>query len=141
MSDSYYAWRNPRHVLPVENFDSPSLHHRSAWVPREIAALVVPRMAGFPRKLSPADIRDAIRRGTFDDDECAYFRELFQSLDAYRVRVFQVYGGISRYELARALIAADVDCPLVCEWMNCHVPGYVSTLEHHRTWDTGRARA
>ena len=136
MSD-YFAWRRPRSVLPLENFDIPELHHRAALVPVKIEALTEPRTAGQSYRPSPERIRDAIRDGMFDATMLGYLSELFQSFTPYDVRLFQVYGGITRYELARAMIAAGITRPVLCEWMNGHVPGYESTLDHHCTWDMG----
>ena len=138
MVPDYYAWRRPRAVLPLENFDIPALHQRESLVPDKIAALTAPRMAGHPHKPTPAQIRDTICLGEFDDVDRSYFRELLQSYDPFEARLFQVYGGITRYELARTMIAARVDQPLLCEWMNCHVPGYESTLDPCLVWDSGR---
>ena len=133
----YYSWRLPRKVLALANFDIPALHQREPLVPAKIRGLTAPRMAGHLHKPDPFQIRDTIRKGDFDDVERGYFRELLQSFDPFDARMFQVYGGITRYELARTMIAARITQPLLCEWMNCHVPGYESTLDHHRTWDSG----
>ncbi len=133
--DDAYAWRRPRRVIDLERFDIPLLHQRSGFDASRIRALADHRMAGCPIRMTPDAIREAIRTGRFNEDATTYLHELITQFDAYDIRVFQAHCGITRYELARAMIACDIRQPLLAEWMNCHAPGYQSTLEHHRTWD------
>lgn len=92
-------------------------------------------MAGSAIRRSPEQIRDMIRTGRIDRDDRSYLRELIIQFDCEDIRWFMMHCGISRYEMARAMIACKVRHHLLVEWINSYVPGYLPQREHHRTWD------
>ena len=132
-----YAWRLPQDVISLENFDFPHLHQRSEFDADRIGSIAAPRMAGCAVSRSPKQIRDIIRSGEMDRDDRVFLNELIMQFDCYDIRRFNMYCGISRYELARAMIRCGIRLRLLTEWMNCHSPLHVSTDTHHRTWDLG----
>ena len=130
-----YAWRHPQDVIGLENFDFPRLHRRSEFDADKIGGIAAPRMAGCAVSRSPEQIRDMIRSGEFERDDRVYLNELIMQFDCYDIRRFNMYCGISLYEMARAMIRCNIRLRLLTEWMNCHSPLYESTDTHHRTWD------
>ena len=132
-----YAWRHPQDVIGLENFDFPRLHRRSEFDAEKIGGIATPRMAGCAVSRSPEQIRDIIRSGELDRDDRVFLNELIMQFDCYDIRRFTMYCGISRYEMARAMIGCGIRLRLLTEWMNCQSPVYQSTDSHHRTWDLG----
>ena len=132
-----YAWRLPQDVISLENFDFPHLHRRSEFDANKIGGIAAPRMAGCAVKRSPEQIRDMIRSGEMDRDDRVFLNELILQFDCYDIRRFTMYCGVSRYEMARAMIRSGIRLRLLTEWMNCQSPLYQSSDTHHRTWDLG----
>ncbi len=133
--EKHFAWRLPVEVLPLEDFDRPGMHDLSEFHPDKISIISTSRMAGSAVQRSPAQIRQMILAGRFDVDERAYLRGLLMQFDCEDMRRFLMYCGVSRYQIARAMIACDVRHHLLGDWINGHVPGYLPQREHYRTWN------
>ncbi len=136
MGESHpFDWRLPVPILPLEKFDLPGMHERSEFKGHNIASMSNSRMAGSAIRRSPEQIRDMIRSGDMNDDDRSYLRGLVVQLDCEDIRRFTMQCGVSRYEMARAMIACDIQHARLAEWINSHVPGYQLQRNHHRTWD------
>ncbi len=136
VSESHpFDWRLPVPILPLEKFDLPGMHERSKFSPGNIASMSNSRMAGSAIRRSPDQIRDLIRSGEMNKDDRAYLRGLIVQFDCEDIRRFTMQCGVSRYEMARAMIACDIRHHQLAEWINGHVPGYQLQRNHHRTWD------
>ena len=75
--------------------------------------------------MTPEELRDALQSDDFLNDvvKC-YIRELFEQFNGLAMRQFRHACGASAYELAKAMIASNVDHPFIAEWMNCQCPTY-----------------
>ena len=111
------------------------MHERSTFSKDHIASMSMSRMAGSDISRLPEEIRDILRTGRLDRDDRTYLRELIVQFDGEDIRRFVMYCGISRYEMARVMIACNIESPLLAEWINNHVPGYQPQRHHYRTWD------
>ena len=130
-----FSWRLPKQIIALESFDFPHLHRRSDFNANKIGAIANPWMAGISTKRSPEQIRDMIRSGRFEPDDVGYLADLVMHFDCYYIRLFTMHCGISRYEMARAMIACNIRHYLLAEWMNCQSPLYEPANTHQRTWD------
>lgn len=135
------SWRRRRNVIGLENFDHPQFHRRARFDADTILALASPRMAGFDPKMTPMQVRDALHEGHFATDEVrSYIRELFEQFNGLDIRRFRHACGASLYELARAMIACNVNHPFVAEWMNCQSPNYEPPERKHHIYRMSQYR-
>ena len=144
MSKHPLDWRNPRDVVPLENFDFKEAHIRSELDRSMIWSLTAPRMAGSPFAMNPEEIRDVLRSGEFRDHEKGYLLGVFKQLSILDAKLFRHSCGASLYELARAMIEVELKHPFVVEWLNCQTQNYqLSEADQRRWWssdDLGSAR-
>lgn len=103
-----FDWRLPLSVIPLENFDLPGMHEPSEFNADRIASMTMSRTAGCEIRRSPEEIRDMIRTGRLQCDDRAYLGELISQFDCQKIRWFTMHCGISRYEMAKVIIACDI---------------------------------
>ena len=121
---TYYDWRQPRDILPLEKFDFPVAHIRGKLDSNFIGSVSAQRMAGCSIKMSPTEIRDTLIEGEFSNDDIVYLRNLFLQFDGLELKLFWQRSGGTLYEMARAMIACTIRHPYIAEWMNSRTPGY-----------------
>ena len=122
--DSAFAWRRRRKILPLSYFDFPEAHICTRFDPSVLSDLTIFRMAGSSFKMSPQEIRDAVRSENLSKLQRGYLAEVFEQCDGLDIRMFRHNCGASLYELARTMIECEVTHPFVSEWMNSRSPKY-----------------
>lgn len=70
-------------------------------------------MSGWRDKMTPEDVRDALRRDSLNDDEKAYFGEVFNQMDGIDFKSFLHACGASIYELARTMGECQINALFV----------------------------
>ena len=130
--------RVPIDVLPLEDFDRPSNHHRPQRLDLGMNLLqgqISNHMAGIRSKFTVEEVVEMMKSPKeLSSRQISYLRELINHCSPWILKLLSNSLGLTIYEWARVMGICEINNRRLAEWINSYVPEYEVSFYWKRVW-------
>lgn len=130
--------RVPVEVLPLEDFDLPSNHHRLQQLELGMNLLrgqISNHMAGIRSKFTAEEVVEMMQHPKeLSARQISYLRELINHCSPWILKLLSNSLGLTIYEWARVMGICEINNRRLAEWINSYIPDYEVSFYWKRIW-------
>ena len=130
--------RIPIDVLPLDDFDLPSSHHRPQQLElgmNLLRGLISNHMAGIRSKFTAEEVVEMMKNpSVLTARQISYIRELINHCSPWILKLLSDSIGLTIYEWARVMGICEINNRRLAEWINSYVPEYEVSFYWKRIW-------